>query len=118
MSETEVKQNFADLCASYQQAAVVQLVCRTQTALKQGTYNSLGLSGGVANNQTLRNRFHSLAEDLGVPLLAAQKKHTGDNAAMIAFAALADPAGTWSDLDGSLNVSPGLKMDDHPSSIP
>ena len=118
MNETEVKQNFADLCASYQQAAVVQLVRQTQAALKQGTYNSLGLSGGVANNQKLRDRFHALAEDLGFPLLAAQKKHTGDNAAMIAFAALADPAGTWSDFDGSLNVSPGLKMDDHPSSIP
>ena len=38
MNETEVKQNFADLCASYQQAAVVQLVRQTQTALKQGTY--------------------------------------------------------------------------------
>ena len=82
-----------------------QLVRQTHAALRQCTYNSLGLSGGVANNQTLRDRFHALAEDLGVPLLAAEKKHTGDNAAMIAFAALADPGGTWTDFDGSLTVT-------------
>ena len=36
MNETEVKQNFADLCASYQQAAVAQLVRQDADCIEAG----------------------------------------------------------------------------------
>jgi N6-L-threonylcarbamoyladenine synthase len=114
MSETEVKEQFSDICASYQAAAMSQLVSQTKLVLHHGNYNSLGLSGGVANNQTLRNLFDELAQNYRIPLLAAEKKHTGDNAAMIAYAALVDSENTWLDQDGRLNVNPGLRMNDVP----
>ena len=114
MSEAEVKVRFFDICASYQAAAMSQLVAQTKLVLHHGNYRSLGLSGGVANNQTLRNLFDELAQNNKIPLLAAEKKHTGDNAAMIAYAALVDPENTWLDQDGGLNVNPGLRMDDVP----
>jgi len=114
MSEAQVKVQFSDICASYQAAAMSQLVAQTKLVLHHGNYQSLGLSGGVANNQTLRNLFDELAQNNKIPLLAAEKKHTGDNAAMIAYAALVDPENTWLDQDGGLNVNPGLRMDDVP----
>jgi N6-L-threonylcarbamoyladenine synthase len=53
---------------------------------------SLGLSGGVANNTPLRAAFAALAARHNLPCLIAAPPHTGDNAAMIAFAAYADPS--------------------------
>ncbi|HXA13658.1 MAG TPA: tRNA (adenosine(37)-N6)-threonylcarbamoyltransferase complex transferase subunit TsaD, partial [Opitutaceae bacterium] len=65
----EVQARMADLCASYQQAVIDALARKTTAALEQGPsadstgspqagsgsgYRSLGLSGGVANNQLLR----------------------------------------------------------------
>ena len=114
MSEAEVKEQFSHICASYQAAAMSQLVAQTKLVLQYGKYQSLGLSGGVANNQTLRNLFDELAQNYKIPLLAAERKHTGDNAAMIAYAALVDPENTWLDQDGGLNVNPGLRMNDVP----
>jgi N6-L-threonylcarbamoyladenine synthase len=55
-------------------------------------YASVGLSGGVANNRAVRAAVAALAAKHGIPFLAAQPRHTGDNAAMIAFATFADPA--------------------------
>ena len=53
-------------------------------------YRSFGLSGGVANNQTLQTNLAQVAQSVNVPFLCAQPKHTGDNAGMIAFAAWAE----------------------------
>jgi N6-L-threonylcarbamoyladenine synthase len=83
------------LCASYQAAVVGQLVAKTESTLLSTGDNlppikSLGLSGGVANNQALRHSMRSMALRQGLPLLIAEPKHTGDNAGMIAFAAWAD----------------------------
>jgi len=72
-------------------------------------YRSLGLSGGVANNRTLRAAAERLAQRGQIPLLAAQPQHTGDNAAMIAFAAWADRAGC--DARGlALTIEPSLEL--------
>lgn len=92
MSEAEVGAARADLCASYQQAVIDALTRKAKAALGAGGYRSIGLSGGVANNRTLRAALGVVADKAGVPLLAAEPKHTGDNAGMIAFAAWADPA--------------------------
>jgi N6-L-threonylcarbamoyladenine synthase len=94
MPAAEVEARRADLCASYQAAVIDALARKTRAALRQGggRYRSLGLSGGVANNRTLRAALETEARRERIPFFAAQPKHTGDNAGMIAFAAWADRA--------------------------
>ncbi len=94
MSPAEIEAQRADLCASYQQAVIDALVRKTRAALRLGesAYQSLGLSGGVANNHALRTALAAEAERVRIPFFAAQPKHTGDNAGMIAFAAWAGTA--------------------------
>lgn len=113
MSTDQVASALPDLCASYQQAVVDALVRKTRSALEQSAYASIGLSGGVANNRTLRTAFEQLAARRRVPCLAAQPKHTGDNAAMIAFAAWIDPtAKALSPADlPALAIEPSLALD-------
>lgn len=96
MPAEEVKARMPDLCASYQQAVVDALGRKTRAALRlrhesgSEPYRSVGLSGGVANNKTLRAALEQEAQRAGVRFFAAQPKHTGDNAGMIAFAAWMD----------------------------
>jgi N6-L-threonylcarbamoyladenine synthase len=52
----------------------------------------VGLSGGVSNNRSLRAAIAEVGRRHGVPAFAAEPRHTGDNAAMIAFAAWMDRA--------------------------
>jgi N6-L-threonylcarbamoyladenine synthase len=66
------------------------LVRKSKLALERGMYRSFGLSGGVANNQTLQRELEKLAREQGVAFHRAQSQHTGDNAGMIAFAAFAE----------------------------
>jgi N6-L-threonylcarbamoyladenine synthase len=99
MSATEIESARADLCASYQAAVVDQLIAKTEWALRANLENgapvrSVGLSGGVANNRSLRAAFSNLAAQNNLPCLIAEPRHTGDNAAMIAFAAWADSSHT------------------------
>lgn len=89
LSDADLAARLPDLCASYQAAVVDALLLQTERALSGGTYRSLGLSGGVANNGPLRERFLALGNNER-PALLAERRHTGDNAGMIAFAAWAD----------------------------
>lgn len=90
MSDKEVNKHIADICASYQQAVIDQLARKTKQLLKAGDYQSIGLSGGVANNSLLRDTIENLAESNNIPVFMAKKSHTGDNAGMIAFSAFID----------------------------
>jgi N6-L-threonylcarbamoyladenine synthase len=110
MSPEEIAVRMPDLCASYQQAVVDALVRKTAGALEQGSYASVGLSGGVSNNRTLRGTVERLAEKNGLPVFIAQPKHTGDNAGMIAFAAWIDPLTTASAEASALNIEPSLAL--------
>lgn len=92
MPEEAVRTALPDLCASYQAAVVDALASKTSAALALGRYRSLGLSGGVANNTALRAELERVAGRAAVSFLAAQPRHTGDNAAMIGFAAWIDAA--------------------------
>jgi N6-L-threonylcarbamoyladenine synthase len=92
MPPQDVEVRMADLCASYQQAVIDALARKTGLALEASSYRSVGLSGGVANNRALREALAGVARRARVPLLAAEPRHTGDNAGMIAFAAWADPS--------------------------
>jgi N6-L-threonylcarbamoyladenine synthase len=111
MPVEDVRARLPDLCASYQQAVIDALTRKMRLALERGAprYRSLGLSGGVANNRTLRVAGERLAQRGQIPLLAAQPQHTGDNAGMIAFAAWADRAGC--DARGlALTIEPSLEL--------
>jgi len=110
MSPEEIAARMPDLCASYQQAVVDALVKKTAGALEQGSYASVGLSGGVSNNRTLRGTVERLAEKNRLPVFIAQPKHTGDNAGMIAFAAWIDPLATASAQVSALNIEPSLAL--------
>jgi len=114
MSEEEIQVHYSDLCASYQEAAVDQLSKKCRIFLRKKPYRSFGLSGGVANNQVLRNRLQEVCKDQDINFYAAEKKYTGDNAAMIAFAAFIDRNGLWSNANGQLNFNPSLMIDSLP----
>ena len=109
MSPSAVEAQRADLCASYQQAVVDALVRKTTAALEQGSYASVGVSGGVANNRVLRGQLEAMARRRKVPFYAAQPKHTGDNAGMIAFAAWADEQ-AQARSRAEVTIEPGLEL--------
>lgn len=112
MPAADVQAKLPDLCASYQQAVVDALVRKTRAALRlgEGRYRSLGLSGGVANNRTLRTALETEAKRVRIPALIAQPKHTGDNAGMIAFAAWADATGVDRAAGFGLGVEPSVGL--------
>ncbi|HEX2099123.1 MAG TPA: tRNA (adenosine(37)-N6)-threonylcarbamoyltransferase complex transferase subunit TsaD [Candidatus Synoicihabitans sp.] len=87
MSSEEVKARLSDLCASYQQAVIDALVRKTRLAWEAAEFRSVGLSGGVANNRTLRATLERAAAERRLRFLAAESRHTGDNAGMMAFTA-------------------------------
>lgn len=112
MSPDDVRAKLPNLCASYQQAVVDALARKTRAALRhgEGRYRSIGLSGGVANNRTLRAALEAEARRERVAFLAAKPEHTGDNAAMIGFAAWADTTGVNRDSGDALPVEPSAAL--------
>jgi N6-L-threonylcarbamoyladenine synthase len=107
MSDAELTAALPDICAGYQGAVIDQLRGKTKHLIQAGSYRSLGLSGGVSNNKALRAAMEQLAARHRMPCFIAQSQHTGDNAAMIAFAAFADPAGV---ARGSFSIDPARRL--------
>lgn len=107
ISDAELQSAMPDLCAGYQRAVIDQLIGKTKHLIQAGDYRSLGLSGGVSNNKALRAAIERLASRHRMPSLIAQPQHTGDNAAMIAFAAYADPTGLATD---DFSIEPALRL--------
>lgn len=87
MDDDTLAQELPDLCASYQAAVVEAVIKKTSQVLSLREFKSLGLSGGVANNKSLRASLKGLSDAAGLRLFLAAPRHTGDNAGMIAFAA-------------------------------
>jgi N6-L-threonylcarbamoyladenine synthase len=110
MAEAQVRDSLPDLCASYQAAVVDALSGRTAEALALGEYRSVGLSGGVANNLGLRAAIATAARRGRARFLAAEPRHTGDNAGMIGFAAWADAADAGRFAGSGLRVDPGAYL--------
>ena len=112
MDDKYLKSELPNLCHSYQAAVVEQLIRKTGHLLDAGEYRSIGLSGGVANNGLLRERFAHLGQRYGIQPLIADRKHTGDNASMIAFASWLNPAITVPDTPESpLTFDPSIRVD-------
>ena len=112
LTPEDVQLRLPDLCASYQQAVIDALVRKTRAALRlaEGRYRSVGSSGGVANNATLRAALERAAKHERIPFFAAEPRHTGDNAAMIAFAAWADWTGVERGEKMALRVEPSAAL--------
>lgn len=106
-----IHNDLGDICASYQYAVIEQLKGRADYFLKQKKYKSFGLSGGVANNTSLRQALEKLASKRNVKFIPAERKYCGDNAAIIAFAAWIDPKGCALSFNGSLKLEPARMLD-------
>jgi N6-L-threonylcarbamoyladenine synthase len=76
-----------DLVASFQRAVVSDLVAKTLEAARLSEARSLFVTGGVAANSELRERFELEAAKEGLAVYFPSRKLSTDNAAMIAAAA-------------------------------
>ena len=83
----QTERRTADLAASFQRAAVTQLLDRVRLALEDGRWDALALGGGVAANSELRVRAAELCAEADVDLKLVPIELCTDNAAMIAAAA-------------------------------
>jgi N6-L-threonylcarbamoyladenine synthase len=90
MSRDDADERFkADLCASFQKAAVNHLLDKAALYLNSGVeIRRFGLIGGVSANGYLRRKFGDLCAANGIEPLFAPLEFSGDNAAMIARAAI------------------------------
>lgn len=101
----------ADVCASFQEAAVDVLVYKTLRAVREAKVDTLAISGGVSCNTRLRERFAVECAASGVRLLLSPPQLCTDNAAMIAYvAALRLEAGFVTQLE--TEIAPNLKVAD------
>lgn len=88
VSEVLGNQTTADICASFQNAAIETLLNKAKKALNKFEVKSILLGGGVVNNTLIRKRFKDIGKSRGVRVLTPQKGNLFmDNAAMIGVAA-------------------------------
>jgi N6-L-threonylcarbamoyladenine synthase len=87
LGQEGVRERRADLAASFQAAAVGQLVAKLERALKRREWQAVALGGGVAANGALREAVAALCERRGVQLKLVARELCTDNAAMIGSAA-------------------------------
>jgi N6-L-threonylcarbamoyladenine synthase len=76
-----------NLVASFQRAMVEDLVAKTLQAAQAYDVATLFVTGGVAANHELRQRFEGVAAQQGLPVFFPSRPLSTDNAAMIAAAA-------------------------------
>jgi N6-L-threonylcarbamoyladenine synthase len=75
----------ADVCASFQVAAVDALLAKLEGAARAHGASSLFVGGGVACNSRLRDGLAALGARLGVPAYRPSPRLCADNGAMIAL---------------------------------
>ena len=96
----------ADLAASFQQAAVDQLVSGLEQALERSDADRIAVVGGVAANAALRAAV--IERFAGLRVVIPPLSYCTDNAAMIALAGWHRLQWHGPDAAGSLDVDPGL----------
>jgi N6-L-threonylcarbamoyladenine synthase len=84
-----VPQPLLDLAAGFRDSAVRQVLDRLTRLHRREPFAQLAVSGGAAANRLLRRSLPEWAAERGVELRLVPLVYSGDNAAMIAFAALA-----------------------------
>lgn len=78
--------NVPDICASFQNEAVCQVVQKSVAAIKNFGYNSIALAGGVSANSFLREKMDEEAKKINAKVFYPPISLCTDNAAMIASA--------------------------------
>ncbi|MDR1451096.1 MAG: tRNA (adenosine(37)-N6)-threonylcarbamoyltransferase complex transferase subunit TsaD [Helicobacteraceae bacterium] len=81
-------QTAADMAASFQKAAIAHLLDKTRSYMRRARPKKMGLIGGASANKTLRKRFAAACQEFDCAPLFAPIEYCGDNAAMIARAAI------------------------------
>lgn len=98
-----------DLIASFQHAVVNDLVGKSLNAATEARAATLFVTGGVAANSELRQRFEERAAKAGFPVYFPSRPLSTDNAAMIAAAAYPKfLAGDFADPEFSAEASLSL----------
>jgi len=92
--------NVPNICASFQDEAVMQVVSKSMQALKEFGYNKIVLAGGVSANAKLRQKIDEEAKKIGATVFYPPIKLCTDNAAMIAS------AGYYNYIAGKMIVDP------------
>lgn len=109
LGEAISDQDRANIAASFEAAVVDSLAGKLLQALRNGTYASVLLAGGVAANAALQKRIAIEAHKEHIPLYVAPAALCGDNATMIGEAGLyAYEAGrvkSWKDIDAVARIS-------------
>ncbi len=77
-----------DLMAGFRDSAVRQILDRLSRLHRRTPFARLAVSGGAAANREVRRRLPGWAQERDVELRLVPLSYSGDNAAMIAFAAL------------------------------
>jgi len=84
----DVPQPVLDLLAAFRESAVGQVLDRLERLHERSPFGLLAVSGGAAANRLLRRELPAWAARHGVDLRLVPLVYSGDNAAMIAHAAL------------------------------
>ena len=107
----KTEENKANLCYSFQEAAIDVIVSKCDKALKKTKISKLVISGGVSANKHLREQFNNLAKRKNYNIIYPPMKYCTDNGAMIALAGGYRFENNFSDADKfSVNVSPRSKI--------
>lgn len=85
--KTPTEQDVADMCASFQQAAITPLIKKTIAAAQANNLTTIAVCGGVSANGSLRRRLEAACKEAGLQYFRPQQGACTDNAAMIASAA-------------------------------
>jgi len=86
--EPPLPRQVLDLVAGFRDSAVRQILDRLSRLHRRSAFERLAVSGGAAANRELRRRLVDWSAERGVDLALVPLAYSGDNAAMIAFAAL------------------------------
>ncbi|MBR6779043.1 MAG: tRNA (adenosine(37)-N6)-threonylcarbamoyltransferase complex transferase subunit TsaD [Clostridia bacterium] len=101
-----------DICASFENWIVDELVEKTIKACKDSGYNKVVVAGGVSANRRLREELNKKANQNGILCFVPAMEYCTDNAAMIgsaAYYAYRDGEGV---ADMSLAPKPNLSLQD------
>jgi N6-L-threonylcarbamoyladenine synthase len=104
-----IKENLANICASYQAAAVDVLIKKTIKAANQYQVERIGIAGGVAANSYLRAELGKECAQRGKELYLPEMVYCTDNAAMIARVG-AEYLKRGEKSPQSLNAFPSMKL--------
>lgn len=102
--------NKADVCASFQAAALDVLVQKSLRACSMTGLKKLAVAGGVSANSYLRAQLKKMTEENGIQLYIPPMLYCTDNAAMIgaeAFCLLLEGKGL---ADQTLTAQPSLRL--------